>query len=174
MRTRSLHLVALGATMTLAACATTPGPDALAVSRQNAETITVAVGPCFGFCPVYSMTITPDGVVRFDGERHTAVLGLRTSSVGVAGYRALARELTAFRPVSGAEAVVDCTAAVSDTSAFTVTWTSAAGHKTTATVQSGCPGGAGRALVELLRGLPDRLGTGEWAKHTTRPGASRG
>lgn len=174
MKTLSFHIIALGATMTLAACATTPGPDALAATRQNAETITVAVGPCFGFCPVYSTAIAPDGVVRFDGQRHTAVLGVRTRSVGVADYRALVRELEAFRPASGTEAVVDCTAAVSDTSAFTVTWTGAAGDKTTATVQSGCPGGPGRALVELLRSLPDRLGTGEWAKQTTRPGTSRG
>ena len=174
MKTLSFHIIALGATMTLAACANTPGPDALAATRQNAETITVAVGPCFGFCPVYSTAIAPDGTVRFDGQRHTAVLGVRTRSVGVAAYRALAGELTAFRPASGTQAVVDCTAAVSDTSAITVTWTGAAGRKTMATVQRGCPGGPGRALVELLRTLPDRLGTGAWAKQATRPGAPRG
>jgi hypothetical protein len=174
MKTPSRHLLALFATMTLAACATAPRPSAGTATLPLPEMITVAVGPCFGFCPVYSTTITPDGVVRFDGQRHTAVLGVRMRSVGVVAYRALARELTAFRPVSGTEAVVDCTAAVSDTSPFTVTWIEAAGHKTMATVQSGCPGGPGQALGELLRGLPDRLGTGEWAKQTTRPGTSRG
>jgi hypothetical protein len=69
---------------------------------------------------------------------------------------------------------VECTAAVSDTSPFTVTWTDAAGHKTSATVQSGCPGGPGQALVALLRSAPERLGIADWAKQTTRPGASRG
>jgi hypothetical protein len=169
-----LHLSLLGAATTLAGCATTLGPAPVAATPQATETITVAVGPCFGFCPVYSTTVTPEGVLRFDGQRHTAVLGKRTRSVGVAGYRELAQSLAAFRPATGTEAVVDCEAAVSDTSPFTVTWTDAAGRKTTATVQSGCPGGPGRTLVGILRALPDRLGTTDWAKQTTRPGASRG
>ena len=172
MRTACISAITLFAVCGLAAC--TGSPPLETVPPQAAETITVAVGPCFGFCPVYAATVTPVGLVRFDGQRHTAVLGEQTRTIDQASYRKLARDLAAFRPPSGTEAVVECTAAVSDTSTYTVTWADAAGRKTVATVQSGCPGGTGRTLVELLRGLPGRLGIADLAKQVTRPGASRG
>jgi hypothetical protein len=118
--------------------------------------------------------VRPDGFVRFDGQRHTAVLGERTRKVDKAAYRTLVQDLAAFRPATGTDAVVECSAAVSDTSTYKVIWADAAGRNTVATVQSGCRGGVGRALVELLRGLPNRLGIADFAKQTTRPGASRG
>jgi hypothetical protein len=83
------------------------------------------------------------------------------------------RDLASFRPAAGMQAEMDCTVAVSDTSRYTVTWTDPAGGKTVATVQSGCPGGAGQALVWLLRGVPERLGIADWARQTARPGTSR-
>ncbi len=172
MRTPPVQSIALVAAFTVAACVGNVRPASEAF--RPSETISVAVGPCFGFCPVYSVTVSPKGVVRFEGRRHTAVLGERTRNIGEVGYRKLASDLAGFRPVSGSDAVVECTAAVSDTSAYTVTWADAPGHRTTATVQSGCPGGAGHALAELLRGLPDRLGIADLAKQTTRPGVSRG
>ena len=55
----------------LAACAATPpagpgtGPTAITVSEQ----------PCFGVCPVYSMTVTPDDRYVLDGERFTRTEG---------------------------------------------------------------------------------------------------
>ncbi len=168
MRAVNVRAIALLGTLTLAACAS--HPRAQTGSSPVGETITVAVGPCFGFCPVYTVTITPDGLIRFNGQRHTALLGEQTRAAGKASYRMLARDLAAFRLRSGTEAVVDCTAAVSDTPPLTVTWADAAGGKTTATVQSGCPGGTGRVLVELLRDLPSRLGIADWAKQANRPG----
>ncbi|WP_442679900.1 DUF6438 domain-containing protein [Sphingomonas sp. ASY06-1R] len=171
MRAALPSSLALLAAFTLTACATAPRPGP---SAPSGETISVAVGPCFGFCPVYTASVAPDGSVRFDGERHTAVLGARTRTVGTSGYRALARDLAPFRPADGSEATIACIAAVSDTSPYVVTWTNAAGRKTSASVQSGCPGGPGQLLVQRLRALPDRLGIADWAKQTTRPGASRG
>ncbi len=155
----------------LNACAPMPHPGSAATSG---ETITVAVGPCFGFCPVYSTSVAPDGTVRFEGQRHTAVLGERARMAGMSTYRRLARDLAPFRPADGTEATIDCSAAVTDTSPYIITWTDPAGRKTSATVQSGCPGGAGQALVQRLRALPGQLGIADWAKQTTRPGASRG
>ncbi len=92
------------------------------------------LGPCFGFCPVYETSIAPDGGVRFDGQRHTAVLGERTRNAGASVYSGLKRDLAPFRPAAGTQAVVDCIAAVSDTSPYTVTWTDPAGGKTIATL----------------------------------------
>lgn len=168
--------VVLAIGLTLAACTTISG-DALTqkgAPQDRTETITIGVGPCFGFCPVYDASISPNGTVRFEGRRHTAVLGERTRAAGPATYRDLARDLAIYRPATGTETVVECTAVVSDTSPYIVTWTDATGSKTTATVQGGCPDGAGHELFGILRAVPSRLGILEWSRQTTRPGASRG
>lgn len=174
MRPAVSNLAALLVMVAPTACATAPRPRPATSAQSLGETISVAIGPCFGFCPVYSASVEPGGLVRFDGQRNTAVLGQRTRNLGKAGYREIARDLAPFHPAAGTDAVIDCTAAVSDTSPFTVTWSDPSGRKTTATVQSGCPGGPGQALVRVLRGLPDRLGIADWTRQTTRPGTSRG
>lgn len=160
----------LAAVLALTACATVPAPT----QPPAAETISVAVGPCFGFCPVYQITLSPEGTLRFMGKRHTAILGDRSRDAGRPKYDALARDLAPFRPRTGTEARVECTAAVSDTSSFTITWTDGSGTNTVATVQGGCPGGPGKGLVTLLRDVPARLGVADWAQQTTRPGEPRG
>lgn len=172
---KSRRRLAIACALPLAACATTPErTPAAAHDPGSAETITLAVGPCFGFCPVYAVSVSPAGEVVFNGERHTAVLGERRRSVGEATYRTVARDLGSYRPPSGSRGEVDCSAAVSDTSSLTLTWTDAAGRETVATVSTGCPGGRGRGLAEVLGTLPDRLGVAPWAKQKTREGASRG
>lgn len=157
----------------LAGC-TTMAADGPSTSSPTAETVTVAVGPCFGFCPVYQVSVAHDGMLRFVGERHTTVIGERTKTIGAAASQALIRDLAPYRPATGSETQVACTAAVSDTSSYTVTWESRDGGKTVATVQDHCPGGPGQSLGALLRTLPTRLGVADWAKQVTRPGVSRG
>jgi hypothetical protein len=157
----------------LSACADGDRPSASA-PPPSAETIAISVGPCFGFCPVYQATVTPAGKVGFSGERHTAVLGARERDAGADVYRALARDLAPFRPADGQTAAVECEAAISDTSRYTITWIKPDGSKTEATHQRGCSGGPGKALDAILRDMDQRLGIADWAKQTTRPGVSRG
>lgn len=166
--------LALAAALALGACAAdssgvepTPAPAA-------GETIAIAVGPCFGFCPVYEVSIAPGGAVTFTGERHTEVTGKREAAKGAATYTAVARDLAPFRPADGTTARVECDAAITDTSSYTITWTDTAGRQTVATHQRGCHGGPGQALDVLLGDLPERLGIAGWAKQVTRPGVSRG
>jgi hypothetical protein len=164
-----LHVAFAATALVLGGCATTRGDQA-----EARDAITLSVRPCFGFCPVFETSVAPTGLVRFSGIRHTALLGERSRDVGPAAYRSIAKELAAFRPQAGTDAIIECTAAVSDTSELVVTWTDSIGRKASATVQSGCPGGRGQAFAKLLREIPARLGVAEWAKQTTRPGVSRG
>lgn len=157
----------------LAACVATPASVSPA-APVPAEKITMSVGPCFGSCPVYKVSISSAGTVIFNGERDTAVLGEMTRSADAETYRRIARQLAPFRPVDGAQTAVECSAAVSDTSTLTVSWTDVTGHDATATIASGCPSGPGRDLVNILTALPTQLGIAEWTKETTRPGDSRG
>ena len=175
MNQRLRLLAGLATTVALSGCVTpthTAPPDVGAV--PPAGTITVSVGPCFGFCPVYEASIAPGGTVRFTGRRHTAVLRSRSIRADTMPFRRLERDLAPFRPAAGTDVEVECTAAVSDTSSYTVVWTEASGTRTSATVQAGCPGGAGHTLGEILRDVPTRLGIVEWSRQMMRPGASRG
>ena len=63
-------LALASALLSLGACAATSTPPETA-SQPAAETIAVSVGPCFGFCPVYKVAVSPAGMVTFTGERHT-------------------------------------------------------------------------------------------------------
>ena len=165
--------LALTALLALGGCAAGQGGAGKPMPAAG-ETIGISVGPCFGFCPVYDVSVSPDGTIAFTGRRHTAVLGERRRSAGPATYRSLARDLAPFRPADGTEARVSCEAAISDTPSYTITWNAAGGRKTTATHQGGCPDGPGKALDAVLRQLPEQLGITDWTTQIARPGASRG
>lgn len=72
-------LAALGAACVLAGCASAPAqrsaaPSAPAfepLSVANADYVWLEEGPCFGSCPVYRMTLYPDGQYVLMGERFT-------------------------------------------------------------------------------------------------------
>lgn len=175
MRLGIFRCTTIMTTLLLAACVTnSQEPRTVSAEQPGGETIRLSVGPCFGFCPVYDASVTPDGRIFFDGKRHTAVLGKRSLQGGPALYRELAKELLPYRPTTAAETAIDCSAAVSDTSTFTVTWTDMEGAARSAKVESGCPGGPGAVLVKTLRTMPMRLGVADWAKQTTRPDTPRG
>ena len=163
--------VAAALMLGLSACATAPGAGPQVTGPVD---IAVAVGPSFGFCPVYRVSIASSGLVTFIGERHTAVLGRRDRNVGAAAFRAVARDLARFQPASGTTSRIACDVAVTDTSSYTVSWSKADGKQAVASHQSGCPAGEGKSLVEVLSLLPERLGISDWSRQTTRPGASRG
>ncbi|MGF7146763.1 streptogramin lyase [Sphingomonas zeicaulis] len=174
-RSRALApAVALVGALALGGCAAESSGVGPTPAPAAGETIAVSVGPCFGFCPVYQVSIAPDGAVTFTGERHTEVIGERKATAGAATYEAVAHDLAPFRPADGTTARVDCEAAITDTSTYTITWTDASGRQTVATHQSRCSGGPGKALDAVLGRLPEQLGIAGWAKQVTRPGVSRG
>lgn len=164
----------LASLMTLGACTGDPSGGLEAGASHDAESVMVSVGPCFGFCPVYDVEIRSDGMVAFTGKRHTAELGVHARRGPAKLYADLKAELAPFKPADGQTATLACTAAMSDTSTYTVTWTNGAGVRTTAALTSRCPAGPGHELDAILGRLPERLGIQAWAKQTMRPGASRG
>jgi hypothetical protein len=167
------YATVLNLCVALAGCAalgTLPAPE----PAPRGETVRVSVGPCFGFCPVYTLGLTPNGEVLFRGERHTAVLGARTRRVSAADARAAAAALRPFRPADGTTAALPCKQLVSDQSRRTITWTDAQGRATTLEHDRGCRSAEAQALDAVLDALPARLGADGWARQVTRPGTSRG
>lgn len=163
----------LASLLTLSGCATSPSLET-STAASTGDVITIAVGPCFGFCPVYETVIHPDGAIIYTGEQHTEVLGERRRAVGTDVYTSLAAELAIYRPADGSTIRIECATAITDTSIYTITWQKPDGGKAVATHQSRCSGGPGKTLDALLQTLPERLGIDDWARQVTRPGTPRG
>jgi hypothetical protein len=171
---RALAALLSPALLSLAACHAGPAPHTAATPPAASDTIAISVGPCFGFCPVYTVTVTPGGTITFEGERHTAVLGKRSREGGPASYQALAAALAHDRPATGTQAQTTCEQRISDQVHYDITWTAPDGTVTRLGHDRGCRSAANEALGAALQAMPDQLGIAPWAHQLTRPGASRG
>lgn len=167
-------LAALGGCASLPATSAAPVSTPASTSTPAAETIGYSVGPCFGFCPVYSVTVTPDGVVTFHGERHSAALGQHVRQTSPATYRVMAEALAAYRPASGTDERTACDAQATDMSDYRISWTAADGATTLLRHNLGCRSDRNERLNAVLRALPEQLGIADWTKATRRDEAPRG
>ncbi len=168
---KALSLIAaLTLTAALSACAMIPGDT----PPVGAETIRYSVGPCFGFCPVYNVAVTPDGHVAFEGERHTATLGKHEKDGGAQAYRIMSNALAAYRPATGTTADTECESRMSDQQHYRIVWTAVDGTETVLQHDKGCRSAKNDALNKTMENLPAKLGIADWAKQTSRPGVGRG
>ena len=143
----------------LAACAATTGPAGPVPIEQ--EAIRYETAPCFGACPVYAVTVRPDGTGTFEGRRFTAATGPTEFKLDPAAYRRFAAALAPYRPASGdvryAPGEPNCENAPTDMPSATVTWNSNTGAAPqTLSFYFGCRGEA-QALADTLRQAPELL-----------------
>ena len=158
MRTRTLGLAALA--FALGGCATTSDAGAADGAPSN---ISYRTGPCFGACPVYSVTVDADGVGRFEGRDFTAVEGERAFRVTPAQFREFAAHLAPLRPENGdvRYAGERCGIMATDLPSAEVTWTTQAGESRSLYFYFGCDMDRNRAIAERLRAAPGLLPIGE-------------
>ncbi|MES2443015.1 MAG: DUF6438 domain-containing protein [Pseudomonadota bacterium] len=147
------------AALALAGCARTDGgPKSIPI---EADSITYETGPCFGACPVYSVTVRPDGSGVFTGKRFTAVSGERAFKLSPAQYAAFAARLAPYRPESGERRVTPgekgCEQAATDLPGVDVTWTRAIGDSQKLSYYFGCNMGGDRTMAEALGGAVEAL-----------------
>jgi len=142
----------------LSACKTI---DALQTGRPIAlesETIRYETAPCFGTCPVYAVTITPDGKGTFEGKRFTAVTGVRSFQATPATYRAFAAGLAPFRPTENEmlfqPGTPNCGNAPTDMPSVDVVWTELSGGRQHLNVYYGC---GPQPMRDALRAAPGVL-----------------
>lgn len=160
---RRLSIMALGL-LALAGCVKPSGGPAgpgKPVAIES-DSIRYETGPCYGRCPVYSVTVRPDGTGVFEGKRFTAVTGERAFRLTSAQYDAFAAKLAPYRPESGqvryAPGEKNCEPAATDASSVDVTWTRAIGDSQGLYFYYGCRAEKnrplGQALGEAVEGLP--------------------
>ncbi|WP_343519698.1 DUF6438 domain-containing protein [Sphingomonas sp.] len=124
------------------------------------EAITYEAGPCFGRCPVYSFTVSPDGRGRFTGRNFTAVVGERSFELTAAQYDAFAAALAPYRPARGttrryAHGEPGCEQAATDMPSAEVSWR--AGETTTLHYYFGCDREANQAMADAIGNAPDLI-----------------
>ncbi|MBX7489850.1 hypothetical protein K3177_15185 [Qipengyuania sp. GH25] len=156
----------------LAGCATAQqqhGPEA----NQDLS-IRIEQGPCFGFCPVYDVTVDGTGKLVFNGKRHTRILGVRTAIINPDTVAKLETELAGVQPKTPGRSETPCDAVPTDTSLLVITWNRPNTDPTILASRIGCDGPAGKQVLKSIDKALKIVGVKDWAQQKTRPGAPRG
>ncbi len=136
-------------------CMTVPaGPVAI-----ESDSISYETGPCFGACPVFRVSVSPDGTGTFEGRQHTAVTGERAFRISPAQYRAFAAHLAPLRPREGSVRLSGeaCAQIATDLPSAEVTWFSQIGNSENYYFYYGCDMEKNAAIAERLRRAPSLL-----------------
>jgi len=157
MRTHSTFIALAG--LTLAGCAATHGPGRSLPIEGDA--ITLETGPCFGRCPVYAVTVRPDGTGVFTGKRFTSVSGEKAFTLTRTQYDAFAARLAPYRPKAGevryAPGEPHCAHAATDLPSIDVTWTRAIGDRQHLYFYFGCNMSGNQPMRDALGNAADLL-----------------
>jgi len=159
MNLRRIFVAAFGA-LVFTACAPVDAP-----AQPAPVEITLSRGVCFGFCPDYTVTITGDGHVRYDGRRFVNALGQRTAEIPAADVERLLARFDAVRFESLRDAY---RANVTDLPTFTIRLTRNGRTKTVVDY-----GGTSAGMPEAVRDLQDEIdrmaGTAQWVLRDGQP-----
>ncbi|RYD94511.1 MAG: hypothetical protein EOP61_21520 [Sphingomonadales bacterium] len=156
-----LALAAMG--VVLAGCARDPRPvQPGAPVAIEGDSIRYETGPCFGVCPVYAVTLRPDGTGVFEGKRFTAVTGTREFKLSRAEYNAFAAKLAPYRPQSGAVRYAPddkkhCAQAATDLPSADIVWTRAIGDSQSLSYYFGCDMDKNQDMAEAIGSAPETV-----------------
>lgn len=142
----------------LSACAT--ARDSAPVAQS--DTIRFSAGRCFGACPVYSVTVEPDGSGVLIPEKYTAVPGETRFAVTPQQYRRLRDSLAPFRPITGSERKIapggaDCKRMATDMPGYRIVWTRAKQEETRLDYYGGCHDPQHTRLRAAIAAVPKLL-----------------
>jgi hypothetical protein len=126
------------------------------------DSISYRTGACFGACPVFSVTVRPDGSGTFTGERFTAATGEHRFRLSAAEYEAFAARLAPARPESGAVRYAPdnkalCPLWATDHPSVEVTWTRAIGDAQSLYFYYGCRSPETEAVGKAVGNATDAI-----------------
>lgn len=124
-------------------------------------TITLERGGCYGTCPVYTVAVSPDGIV-FEGKYYVAAHGKRTADVNADDVRSLAKK---FVDADFYFMDDDYSAAVTDMPAYVLSIT-IDGHTKKVMDYVGSWVGMPAVITELENAVDSLANTSRWIGHT--------
>jgi len=139
--------------LAIAAVACGPTEQGVTTAQKNDPVIVLNEGPCEATCPVYAMTLHPDGSYRLQGEKFVRSTGV---------FEGLLDEDAWLRAVQALETISFWTQPPDQTRSslpscqegppvVSMTWRTAEGRQKTLTYRVGCGDAKIRAAVSELR-----------------------
>jgi len=139
-------------------------------STTDSAAVTLERTPCFGSCPVYLVTASSSGAVRFEGKSHVSHAGPAVGQIAKARLDSLLAEVQAAGYFGFEEQYVpDSPACRSDNriasdAPTAITSVTLHGHTKRIEHYHGCPG-APQALSRLEERIDEVLNTAQWIGH---------
>jgi hypothetical protein len=152
-------LFAIAAAATLAGCHMNMGYG----YGRAVESITYQTGPCFGTCPVYTVTVHANGTGLFVGQQHTTVTGNQPFTVTPVQFAQFVARLAPVRPTSALiryDHVPPCTSMFTDAPSVDVKWNLQGGQQRELYYYYGCQLPNSAAMANRLSHAPDVLPIG--------------
>jgi hypothetical protein len=153
-------LIAILGAFALASCAPVDAPP-----TAGPVLITLDRGVCFGFCPDYTVTISGDGQVTYEGRRFVNIVGMRSATIPAADVQALLRR---FEQIGFERLRDEYRAQVTDLPTYTVTLERNGRRKSVLDY-----GGLSAGMPQSVRDLQDEIdrvaGTAQWVLRDGQP-----
>lgn len=162
-----IKLIITGLVLGMTACAprtAVPAQQSGAPTEAVPLAISLERTPCFGTCPVYTIAVSPSGLVTFEGRAHVQLIGTATAQIPPqrveallielegAGYFRFADRYAASEPTCG-RYVTDLPSVISTATLRGLNKRIEHDH--------GC-GAAPGALAVLEKRIDEVLGSSEW------------
>jgi len=160
------------APLALAGCVTSPAPTP---EQTNVQSIAFETGPCFGFCPQFSVEVGADGQGTYNGGSSVRQQGTHAFAVTPAEFAAFRDRLATFRPEQSVAWDRDnCDGPVrTDSPSVKVTWRDGTGESVTLDWYMGCrqPGLAEKSdeIYQAWQKLPLSALVGDDAERASYP-----
>lgn len=152
MTDRRSAYVALYALLAAAGCS---GGEQGVVLKQGGDPVVVlSEHECRGTCPVYDITLHPDGAYLLNGTKFVKTEGVSEGTLGADAWTEAVDALEnagfwSLKPTQTAETLPNC---VTDAPDAVITWRDEEGREKTVVYNAGCGVPKMQKLVQALRG----------------------
>lgn len=158
--------------MLAAACS--GGEQGVMQMQAGDAAISLEEGPCLGTCPVYGMTLHPNGAYILNGERFVNTSGVSEGRLGKKAWTQAETILTdanfwSLKAVQTMETMEGCH---TDAPTVKVMWRTVEGKEKTVTYNAGC---GVHEMQDLVSKLREAMGFGDlvWTDDQFRPDGTR-
>ncbi|MBI1340951.1 hypothetical protein GC169_12190 [bacterium] len=150
-RSPSVYLIVALACTIATACS--QGEQGVVAGPEGNPVISLSEGACMGTCPVYDMTLRPDGAFILHGQRFVRSTGVSEGALGPDAWSEAEAVLVRadfwkMRKTQTPETLPNC---VTDAPTALITWRTPEGKEKTVTYDAGCDMPKTRQMVADLR-----------------------
>ena len=151
--TRALRICMIAAAAFAAATACSPAEQGVTQAQTGDAVVVLSEGECDQTCPVYDMTLHPNGAYALNGVKFVKSAGVSEGNLGADAFKAAETVLTEAGfwtlPANQTSAVSENCQSGAPT--VNVTWRNDAGKQKTIAYTAGCGGPEMRKAVVALR-----------------------